>query len=146
MTRLAFPMAFAAAVFVGGSAQAQFKTPEDGVRALYASYEGKDAKGFDSGSAKTLRRFFTPDLVKLWRRAKQVDADFFIQGQDFEIADLKVGNAAITGDKATLDAAFTNFKTPMKLTYSLAKSADGWRISDAKSGKDTLRAMLRQSR
>src|SRR5262245_42907059 len=66
--------AIAAALWlsVTGLAQAQGKPPEDTIKAIYAFYAGKDAKGFPS-DAKTAAQFFEPGLARLWTRAKNID-------------------------------------------------------------------------
>ena len=89
-------------------------------------------------------RYFDPALAKLWRSAKNKDSDFFIQGQDFEIKDVKVA-ASAAGDKAEAVATFRNFGKLMRVTYVLTQGKDGWRITDARSGSDTLRAELRRA-
>ena len=38
-----------------------------------------------------------------------------------------------------------NFGEPIRVTYMLAQGKDGWRITDARSGKDTLRAELKRA-
>ena len=126
------------------AAQAQFGAPEDAVKALYANYTG-DKNGLPS-DAVTARKFFVPDLAKQWLAAKNIEADFFVQGQDFELGPLKTAAAQPQGDKSTVVATLTNFKKPMRLTYEMRKSADGWRIADVSAGKDTLRAMLRKAK
>ena len=126
-------------------AAAQFSSPEEGVRAVYAFYAPADSKGFPH-DASTAKRFFDPALVKLWLAAKHIDADFFIQGQDWELANLKVDPAAVSGNTANVPVAFTNMKTPITLTYEMAKGQDGWRISDVKSGRSSFRDALRKAR
>ena len=56
---------------------------------------------------------------------------------------MKVLPAAINGDKAETAVTFRNFGKPMRLTYTLVQGKDGWRISDARSGKETLRGTLK---
>src|SRR5262245_30822544 len=77
---------------VAGLAQAQAKPPEETIKAIYAFYAGKDSKGFPS-DAKTAAQFFEPGLLRLWTRAKNIDADFLIQGQDFELGPVTTGAA-----------------------------------------------------
>jgi hypothetical protein len=138
------PLAFSAAA-LATPVQAQFPSPEEGVRAVYALYEPADSKGFPRDAA-TARRFFDPALAKLWLAAKHIDADFFIQGQDWELAGLKVDPATVNGDKANVTAAFTNMKKPITLTYEMVKAKDGWRISDVKAGSSSFRDALRKAR
>jgi hypothetical protein len=123
---------------------AQFATPEEGVKALYAMYAGKGAKGFPRDDAAA-KRFFEPSLATLWLNAESIDADYFIDGQDFELGPVSVAPAAVKGDKATVMVQFTNFKKPRRMTYEMVKANDGWRIADVKHGKQTFRAMLKAS-
>lgn len=59
--------------------------------------------------------------------------DPYIDGQDFELADLKIGDPAISGDRAEVNVSFTNFGDPVSLTYDLVKENGGWRIDDVAS-------------
>lgn len=129
-----------ATVLLTSPALAQFKTPEAAVESLYATYTKPGSDGFSDRDAP---RFMDAPLLKLWRAAKNKDSDFFIQGQDFEVKDVKVLPAAISGDKAETAVTFRNFGKPMRLTYTLVQGKDGWRISDARSGKETLRGTLK---
>ena len=56
---------------------------------------------------------------------------------------MKVAPAKVQGDKAEAVVTFRNFGQPTRLTFFLVKAQDGWRISDARSGKDTLRGALK---
>ncbi len=157
-TSAAFAIAFGAAL-AATPALAQFKTPQETVRAVYKSYEGRNAKGFLRDHS-VARRFFTPDLAKMWLTARHIDADFFVQGQDFELGPVTITRVAGVnekrkpvarrdpndGPKAAVVAEFTNFKKPMRLTYEMVSGPDGWRITDVKSDTDSFRAMLRKSR
>lgn len=132
------PVLFAS--LTAAPASAQFKTPEATVESLYALYRASDSTGFND---KQAARFLDPVLARQYRSAKHIDADFFVQGQDFELTDLVIGKPDVNGDKATLTVTFKNFRKPSRLAYSLVRANDGWRISDARSGKDTLRGMLK---
>ncbi len=138
-------VALVALVFSSFTANAQFASPEAAVKALYGYYAGKDSTGFPHDQ-KSYRRFFEPGLAKLWTAAKNIDADFFVQGQDFELSGLKIDPAAVSGDKATVAVAFKNMDKNVRLTYDLVKAADGWRIADARApGQGTLRDMVRRA-
>ena len=128
-------------------AHAQFATPEAAVRAVYAFYGTgqNNLHGFPN-DAKTLNQFLVPALVKLWNTAT-IDADFFVQGQDFALSDMKISPAVSKGDKATVAVAFKNMGEPVGLTYELASASDGWRISDVRAADgSTLRQTLESSR
>jgi len=120
-----------------GPACAQFATPEDAVRAVYELYRSKDGPGFPSDPAG-IGRFLEPVLARAWIRdsagASQgknfLDADPFIQGQDWDIAGLSIKPAQVMGDRATVRVSFRNFNAPVSVTYHLARRAEGWRIYD----------------
>lgn len=140
--------AFALALLAAAPAQAQFATPEEAVKQLYALYgTGKtDLMGLPN-EAKVLRRFFVPAVVQGYQKAELIDADFFVQGQDFELSDVTVAPASVSGDKATIAVDLKNMGQPLHLDFELAKAKDGWRIADARVPKgDTLRKMLARSR
>jgi hypothetical protein len=139
MLRL-FSLTALSLAILSATAQAQFTTPEATVESLYAIYTKPRSDGFSDRDAP---RFLDAQLLKMWRAAKHKDSDFFIQGQDFELKDVKVAPAKLQGDKAETIVTFRNFGEPNRLTYTLVKAQDGWRISDARSGKDTLRSALK---
>lgn len=137
-----------AALLAAAPAQAQFAAPEEAVKTLYAFYgTGKtDLNGLPQDK-KTLRRLFVPAIVQGYEKAEMIDADFFIQGQDFELSDVKIAPAAVTGDKAAVAVDLKNMGQPLHLDFELMKAKDGWRIADARTPKgDTLRKTLARSR
>jgi hypothetical protein len=139
---MAFAGALAALVAAASPALAQFKTPEAAVESLYAIYTKPVSDGFSDRDAP---RFFDGQTLKLWRAAKHKDADFFIQGQDFEVKDVKIAPPRITGDKAEVVVTFRNFGEPMRITYLFVQAKDGWRITDARSKSETLRTTLQRA-
>lgn len=58
------------------------------------------------------------------------DADFLIDGQDFEIKNLQVKETARTGEKATVVANFRNFNTPTQLTFTLINENGRWVVDE----------------
>lgn len=137
---IAFAGALAALAAAAGPALAQFKTPEAAAENLYAIYTKPGSDGFSDRDAP---RYFDAALLKMWRAAKHKDADFFIQGQDFELKDVRVAPAKITGDKAEAVVTFRNFGQPSRITYLFVQAKDGWRITNARAGKETLRGTLK---
>ena len=100
----------------------------------------------DGGRRSAADRQIRQVFAKLWLAAKHIDADFFIQGQDWELADLKIEPATVNGNKASVAAAFTNMKKPISLSYEMVKAKDGWRISDVKAAGSSFRDALRKAR
>jgi hypothetical protein len=62
-----------------------------------------------------------------------LDFDPFLGAQDYELADLTIGSAAIAGDTATVEVDFTNMGLDQTMLFSLVKEADGWKIDDIES-------------
>jgi hypothetical protein len=126
-------------------AHAQSKAPDETIKAIYAFYAGANAKGFPN-DAKTAAQFFEPGLARLWTRAKNIDADFFIQGQDFELGPVTTGAPRVQGKRAFVPVSFTNFKKPVSLEFEMIESPDGWRVYNVKAGRATLRDSMAKAR
>jgi hypothetical protein len=59
--------------------------------------------------------------------------DPYIDGQDFDITDLEIGDPVLAGDYAAVEVTFRNFGEPRLLTYELVREDGGWRIEDVVS-------------
>lgn len=66
------------------------------------------------------------------------DADFLVDGQDFEIRNLQVKETARSGTKATVVASFRNFNTPTRMTFTLVNENGRW-VVDEMVSKDGAR-------
>ena len=58
------------------------------------------------------------------------DSDFLVDGQDFEIRDLKVREVARTDRDATVEAKFRNFAEPHAMTFTLVRENGRWVIDE----------------
>ncbi|WP_112663729.1 DUF3828 domain-containing protein [Microvirga flavescens] len=104
---------------------------------IYKAYSGDNANGLDWRSPKA-SRYFDQSLAQLILKdiresdgeVGRIDFDPFVGGQDFEISKLDIAVTENGLERAEVIAAFNNFGAPMKITYQLAKTAKGWRISD----------------
>ena len=137
-------------IMLCGSAFAQTADPADPVRKLYATYGigGNDSRGFGEKEAKAL---FGKSLLALYRRASMagLDADFFVQGQDFNLAKpVEIGKIEIDGDRAHVSATLTQNDIDAKgqpkpridrFDFTLVRGADGWKIDDAAHGGTSVR-------
>ncbi|MBR1220757.1 hypothetical protein JQ557_22340 [Bradyrhizobium sp. U87765 SZCCT0131] len=155
MKKLLF--AFWRAAASTSSAFAAGITPEAAVTELYAAYGQGCNHSEQSGLNDALAgRLFDADLARTYRRAKSIDADFFVAGQDWCIVEpVAVTTASQTPSKAQvlavvkLDDDFGQGKPrirTLKITFALSRSADGWRISDASDGKASAKKDWRNSR
>ncbi|MGL4494767.1 MAG: hypothetical protein ACRCUX_03070 [Beijerinckiaceae bacterium] len=79
------------------------------------------------------------------------DADFIINGQDYELSDVQISPAEISGEKAKVTAKFKNFKQDNTNTFFFVKQGDNWRVSEVtmQTGKEKpskLTDMFKNSR
>lgn len=120
---------------------------------IYKTYKGKDAKGVPLDNAREVRRLFEPSLAALLiedqriaAKRKEVgllDADPFLDAQDWDIADFDIAIADNGADAATATVKFVNFKEPQTVVLALAKTRDGWRIHDITWPRDGKPGTLR---
>jgi hypothetical protein len=128
--------------FVGAglapSLAATFDTPEALLKQLYVPYTSGDNFNWDNWDDaqfrdKHLNDLFAADLKEANGDVGRLDFDPYIDGQDYEIKDLKFGTPQIKGDVATVEVTFTNFGDPDDLTFTLVKEDGGWKIDDVVS-------------
>ena len=114
---------------------ATYDTPKALLEALYAPYEKGDDFDWSTWDEAQFRSGHLNDLFD--RDAKEADGDIgrldfdpYIDGQDYQIGNLAIGEPAVTGDIATVEVTFTNFGAPEDLTFTLVKQSDGWKVDD----------------
>jgi hypothetical protein len=59
-----------------------------------------------------------------------IDFDVFINGQDYELHDLKIGEPKPVGQGADVPVTFRNFEDPQSLVFHMVKEDGGWKIND----------------
>ena len=130
----------------------QQNTPDAVVRGLYQVHT-PDKSILSSKTRQPFDRFFDKNLADLmWQdltthkgEVGVLDFDPFYNAQDFDIKNLLVGSAKITGAKATVPVSFTNYKRKNSLIYSLVKQNGKWKISDVRySATDTLLGFFKE--
>ena len=132
-----------AALASGGPAYA-VDDPDQVVRGIYRLQPVPAGK-------TSIERFFAADTAKALKadykagEVGAVDFDYRYGGQDFEIADLKIGKGVDGPNESRVTATFTNFGKPMSVVYRLCMAKTGWRIADVEDGAGEwrLRKMLR---
>jgi hypothetical protein len=112
------------------------------VEAIYARYRGSVDKnpGILLDDAKTVRRYFTPELARLMiadeaRAAKvqevpALDGDPFVDAQDWDIRDLTIAVAAQGAGAALATVRFRNFGERKQVRLKLLRLSQGWRVDD----------------
>jgi hypothetical protein len=129
----------ALALLVAGAFPAfAYDSPADLLKALYTPYskgESFDWNTWDEAQfrSKHLNELFDKDSKEANGEVGRLDFDPYIDGQDYQITDLKFGEAQITGDTATVEVTFKNFDTAEDLNFTLVKEADGWKVDDVVS-------------
>jgi Protein of unknown function (DUF3828) len=115
-----------------------FDTPRALLEALYSPYSKGDSFDWNSWDetqfrSKHLNELFAKDQKEADGEVGRLDFDPYIDGQDYQISALKIGDAAIDGDTATVEVTFKNFDTPDDLVFALVKETDGWKVDDVVS-------------
>jgi hypothetical protein len=65
-----------------------------------------------------------------------IDFDIFVNGQDFQLSDLKYGDPVPEGEGVAVPVTFKNFDEPQSLVFHMVKEGGGWKISDVESRTD----------
>lgn len=119
---------------------AAFDDPKALVEAFYAAYSEpdfdkfielkQDEHAFFSAGLKALYEQDAADSERLGGIAR-IDFDPWINGQDFQVTELFIGDGELTSDTtATVPVDYKNFgKANTSWVYAV-KEADGWKIDD----------------
>jgi len=115
-----------------------FDTPRALIEALYAPYSKGDDFDWSTWDesvlrSKALNTLFDADAREAGDDMGRLDFDPYVDGQDYQLSDLKIGDAAITGDTAEVEVTFKNLDSAEDLRYTLVQEADGWKIDDVSS-------------
>ncbi|MBE7732246.1 DUF3828 domain-containing protein [Devosia faecipullorum] len=62
-----------------------------------------------------------------------LDFDPYVDGQDYEIDNLVIGEPVLSGNSAQVNVSFDNFGRPTALIYDLVFENGGWKIDDVAS-------------
>jgi len=66
-----------------------------------------------------------------------IDWDFIMDGQDSALTNVRVGDAVVTGDKATVTVTFKNFNTTCINFYFFVREDGEWKVDDIKTKSGT---------
>lgn len=131
MRRLALVPAVLLAFSCAVAAQ-PFATPEALLEAIYTPYiDGNFPENDTELRSAALNDLYEADAENTPEgEMGALDFDPYIDGQDFEIAALEIGEPEIEGELATVEVSFTNFGEPRAITYDLVFENGGWRVDD----------------
>lgn len=152
MVQLIRIAAVLAAIFVPAAAWALSDIDHTDPRAVViAAYEPYLESDFDWGNyddsalySRELNALFDRDARESEAAGEvgRLDFDPLVNGQDYEITNLEIGQAAVTGDKAVVPVEFDNFSSPTTIEIRLVKEDYGWSIDDVVStGGDVAYAL-----
>jgi hypothetical protein len=71
--------------------------------------------------------------------AGTIDWDVFVDGNNWELSNLRIALVARSGSNATVQASFNNFGRPRKLLFALIREQGEWRIDDITSMREGAR-------
>jgi len=117
---------------VAPTAAQPFDTPQALLEAFYAPYLTDDfPENEESFRSAALNALYDADAENTPAgEMGALDFDPYIDGQDYQIANLEIGEPVYDGDMATVVVSFTNFDRPVEITYDLVNENGGWVIDD----------------
>jgi hypothetical protein len=127
--------ALALFVFAAVPAFAQEQDAASYVRSLYPPDDPNAAPRY---SARTAALWDTCEAVAKKNGDACMDFDMIVQGNDFELSDIKVEQVSGDADKAVVKADFKNFGKPVTVMFDLIHDKDGWAIDEIVSGCNKL--------
>ena len=136
MRRLALALLAFAATIVPAFA---YDTPDALLKSLYAPYAQGDSFDWSKWDeaqfrSKALNALFDKDAKEADGEVGRLDFDPYIDGQDYQITELQIGEPYLVGGKAVVRVNFENMGTPEELGYLLVKEGGGWKIDDVWNG------------
>ncbi len=105
------------------------------VKRTYATTVGKRPEPDDIYSDR-LKALWDLDGKEAHGEVGRTDFDFWMNGQDGTISDVKVSKVDVEnadGKRIIVVAKFKNEKTPNEIHFYFEKTAKGWKLDDARS-------------
>lgn len=108
-----------------------YDSPKALLEALYAGYLLPNEFPPDQSplQSERLNALFEGDRKEADGDIGRIDFDPYVNGQDYQITDLVIGEPLIAGGKAAVKVTFANMGTPQELGYLLVEE-DGWKVDD----------------
>ena len=136
-------------LFGVGSALA-YDTPKALMEALYAPYLQADFdwSNYDVSVMQSaeLKELFAKDSEEAGGEVGRIDFDPYIDGQDYALTDLEIGDAKLEEGTATVEVTFVNLDRPTDLLFTLVEEDDGWKVDDVmplhEKDRQSLKALL----
>lgn len=113
-----------------------FQSPKALLQSIYARYDSGDfGNGDDSALySEALNGLFKADRDRTPDdEVGAIDFDFYVDGQDYALRDLEIGEPTITGNTAVETVTFSNFDLPREIRFDFVKEGGAWKIDDVES-------------
>jgi hypothetical protein len=113
-----------------------FADPKAVIEALYTPYRGSyddfNWRRWDETQlySKGLNALFEADRVEANGEIGRIDFDPWINGQDYDVSALEIGDPEISGDTATVAVDFKNFDTEQNASVTLVLEDGKWKVDD----------------
>lgn len=115
-----------------------FTDPARLVEAIYAQYaagvEFPDGDFIRSQQSGRLNALYDADAREADDGIGRVDFDPYVNGQDYQIANLVIHPPYVAGGKAVVKVTFANMDTPQDLGILLIREGAAWKVDDVWSG------------
>ena len=120
------------------AAAVDFSSPKAVVEEAYRPYtsgENFDWEGYDQNAVLSagLQALYAKDAAEANGEVGRIDFDPLVNGQDYDIKKLVIGEPKMDGDKAVVEVTFENFERPEKMDIVLVPEVGGYRIDDVQS-------------
>lgn len=127
-------LAAAIAFAIPAAAATRISDPVAFVKEVYRTKVGRTVEPDD---------IYTDRLNALWKldtkdahgEVGRVDFDFWMNGQDGDVTDVRVSKLAVenANDRMIVISRFKNEKTPNEIHFFFEKTAKGWKLDDVRS-------------
>jgi hypothetical protein len=135
------------------AAETSAKEFVDNIYKAYVSRAGKGGNGVSIATDAAVRRYFSPSVAALIiadaRQAKKrdevpaLDGDPFVGHQDWEVTAFSV-DMTENGATAKGTVTLTNEGKPERISLTLVKTPNGWRIDDVVWMEGSLRGIYKK--
>lgn len=100
------------------------------IKAIYQTYESNGA-GLPHMYSRRLQALIDKDAKEAPEgMVGRIDWDVFVDGQDWQLKDLKIALVAKSAKAVQVQATFKNFDAPSDMMFDLVREDGGWRIDD----------------
>lgn len=129
---VAFTVVAAGLAFSGPALAENYTDPKALLEALYAGYMPPNEFPPDQSNLQSerLNGLFAKDQEEADGEIGRIDFDPFVNGQDYQITNLLIGEPYLAGGKAVVKVTFDNMGTAQEIGFLLVNE-DGWKVDDA---------------